>query len=121
MHAFEIPGLRYSLPAGGAVARHRFVKVIADSLAVQANADAVVIGASMNAVVTDNGVKADQQIVEIADGIVIVEAAGAIVAGDNVASDANGKALKVTTETNVAGVALTDTTGANEIVTVKIG
>lgn len=121
MHAFEIPGLRYSLPAGGAVARHRFVKANADSLATQAVADSVVIGASMNAVVTTNGVAADLQIVEIADGIVIVDAAGAIVAGAEVASDANGKAVTVTTETNVAGVALTDTAGANELVTVKIG
>lgn len=121
MHAFEIPGLRYSLPAGGAVARHRFVTVNADSAAVQAGADGVVIGASMNAVVTDKGVKAEQQIVEIADGIVVLDAAGAIAAGDKVASDLDGKAVKVSTETNVAGVALTDATDAGQLITVKIG
>lgn len=126
MNAFEIPGLRYSLPAGAAVARHRFITVTADSVAKQADASSSIIGASMNAVVTDKGVTAAQQIVEIADGIVVVEAAGAITAGSRVTSDAEGKAIAYVEpgaeepKLIVAGVALTDATGAGSLVTVKI-
>lgn len=120
MNAFEIPGLRYSLPAGAAVARHRFITVGKDSLAKQANATSSVIGASMNAVVVDKGVTAAQQIVEIADGIVVVEASAVITAGDLISSTADGKAVKHNSEPVIAGVALTDATGAGSLVTVKI-
>lgn len=120
MNAFEIPGIRYSLPAGGAVAKHRFVKVNAGGLATQADATSAIVGASRNAVETDKGVTAAQQIVEIADGIVVVEASAAIVAGVQVSSTADGMAVTHTTEAVIAGVALTDATGAGSFVTVKI-
>ena len=48
MNAYEIPNLRFSLPAGGAVARCRFVSVNAEGKGVQATAATEVIGASMN-------------------------------------------------------------------------
>lgn len=116
MHAYEIPNLRFSLPAGGAVARHRFVAASATG-AIQAVAASKVIGASMN-LVTAEDFAAGDRIVEIADGIVMVEAAGAITAGAAVGSDAEGKAT--TAGDNVVGIAITSATGAGELVAVKI-
>lgn len=118
MYAFEIPGLRFSLPAGAAVAEHRFVSATSTSTAVQATASTPIIGVSMNAVETDAGVKASQQIVEIADGLVIVEAGGEVAAGADVYSDANGKA--VGTGTIIAGTALTGAGAAGELITVRV-
>lgn len=109
MFAFEIPGGRFSLPAGAEVMRHRFVSVNADSAGVTATAATPVIGVSMNQV------KADQ-VLEIADGIVIVEASAAIAAGVTVASAADGRA--------VAGdgpaIALTSASAAGDLITVKL-
>ena len=77
MNAYEIPGLRYSLPAGGAVERHRFVSVNNKSAGIQATASTEVIGVSMNK--TKEG-----EVLEIADGIVMVTAAAAIEAGKGI-------------------------------------
>lgn len=118
MNAFEIPGLRYSLPAGGAVARHRFVSVNADGNGVQAVTTTQIVGASLNAVETDKGVTAAQQVVEVADGIVIVEAGGEVAAGIVVYADANGKA--VATGTIVAGIAITGAGADKDLLTVKM-
>lgn len=84
MNAYEIPSLRFSLPAGGAVKRHRFVAVDANSNGIQAVASSNIIGVSMNE--TSAG-----QVLEIADGIVMVEAAKAVTAGTPAYADANGK------------------------------
>lgn len=116
MYAYEIPGLRFSLPAGGAVARNRFVSVATDK-AIQANASTKVVGVSMNEVTAEE-ITAGDRIVEIADGIVMVEAAGAIASGAGVASDANGKATTATD--NAIGVAITAATGAGQLIAVKI-
>lgn len=116
MYAYEIPGLRFSLPAGGAVARNRFVSVATDK-AIQATASTPVVGVSMNEVTAEEIVAGDR-IVEIADGIVMVEAAGAIASGAKVSSDANGRA---TTSTDAGiGVAITAATGAGQLIAVKI-
>lgn len=101
MNAYEIPNLRYSLPAGGAVKRGRFVSVDASGNGIQATASTQIVGASMNEV------KADQ-VLEVADGIVMVEAAGSVTAGALVYADAEGKATA--SGTVVAGIAIT--TGA---------
>lgn len=109
MFAFEIPGGRFSLPAGADVERYRFVSVNANSAGVTATAATPIVGVSMNKV------KADQ-VLEIADGIVIVEASAAITAGVAVTSAADGRA--------VAGdgpaIALTSAAAAGELVTIKI-
>ena len=109
MFAFEIPGQRFSMPAGADVERHRFVSVNENSAGIAATASTPIVGVSMNKV------KADQ-VLEIADGIVIVEASGAIAAGVAVASAADGRA--------VAGegpaIALTAATAAGELITVKL-
>lgn len=98
MNAYEIPGLRYSLPAGGAVERHRFVTVDENSSGIQAVANSNIIGASMNK--TSAG-----QVLEIADGIVMVEAAKAVTAGKLAYADVNGKVTD--TGTVVAGIVIT--------------
>lgn len=112
MFAFEIPGQRFSLPAGADIARHRFVSVNANSAGIPATASTPVVGVSMNQV------KADQ-VLEIADGIVIVEAGGAVTAGAAVYSNADGKAVASGTG-EVIGVALTAASADGELITVKI-
>ena len=111
MFAFEIPGMRFSLTAGAAVERHRFVSADANSNGITATAATPVIGVSMNKA-------AINQVLEIADGIVVVEAGGAITAGTKVASNASGKAV-TGTDTSV-GIALTGATAEGELITVKL-
>lgn len=107
--AYEIPGLRFSLPAGADVARHRFVKINSDGEGVQAGASDTIIGVSMNQA-------ADGEVLEVSDGIVIVEAGGAITIGALVTADANGKAV-----TGEAGfVAMSGATAAGEFITAKV-
>ncbi len=116
MYAYEIPGLRFSLPAGGAVARNRFVSVANDK-AIQATASTKIVGVSMNEVTADELTKNDR-IVEIADGLMIVEAGAAVASGASVASDASGRAI--TAADNGIGVAITAATEAGQLITVKI-
>ena len=116
MYAYEIPGLHFSLPAGGAVAQHRFVSVASEQ-AIQATAATQIVGASMNEVTTEESTRGGY-IIEIADGIVMVEAAGEIASGAAVYSDASGKAT--TTGTIVAGVAITAASGAGQLIAVKL-
>lgn len=110
--AYEIPNLRFSLPAGEDVARRRFVSVNSSSEGVIATAAGSAIGVSMNQA-------ADDEVLEIADGIVMVEAGGIIAAGADVEVGANGKAVAKTTGIGV-GVALTGATGAGQLVAVKL-
>ena len=109
MFAFEIPGQRFSMPAGADVERCRFVSINADSAGVTATAATKIVGVSMNKV-------AAGQVLEIADGIVVVEASAAITAGVAVTSAADGRA--------VAGdgpaIALTSASAAGELITVKL-
>jgi hypothetical protein len=118
MFAFEIPKLRFSLPAGAAVAIHRFVTADASSNAVAATATDQIIGVSMNEVATDKGVTAAQQIVEIATGLVIVEAGAAITAGAVVYAGAAGVAAA--SGTINAGIAITSAAAAGDLITVKV-
>ena len=111
MFAFEIPGMRFSLPAGADVERFRFVSVDASSNGIPATADTQIVGVSMN--------KAESgKVLEVADGIVMVEAGAAITAGAAVYSGAEGKAAA--TGTVVAGVAITAASAAGDIITVKM-
>ena len=105
--SFQIPGLRWSLPSGGEIARFRFVSVNANSEAVQGGS--VIVGASQNATVAG-------ETQEIIDGIVQVEAAAAITAGTRVGTDANGMA----TAGGTIGIAITGATAAGELIAVKL-
>lgn len=109
MFAFEIPGQRFSLPAGADVARFRFVSADANSNGIPATADTPVIGVSMNQA-------AAGEVLEIADGLVMVEAGSAVTAGAAVASDANGKAVTG----DGPAIAITSATAAGELITVKL-
>lgn len=111
MFAFEIPGMRFSLTAGGAVERHRFVSVDTNSNGITATASTPIVGVSMNKV-------AQNEVLEVSDGIVIVEAGGAVAAGVAVTSDASGKAVE--SESAGVGVALTAASAAGELITVKL-
>lgn len=113
MFAFEIPGQRFSLPAGADVERCRFVSANANSAGITATAATQVIGVSMNKA-------AANQVLEIADGIVVVEAAGAVTAGTAVYAAADGRATTTAGTGNVAGIALTGATAAGEFITVKM-
>lgn len=119
MNAYEIPSLRFSMPAGGAIERGRFVSVDSNGNAIQATASTQIVGVSMNKVTAKEGVvNPAGQIAEIADGIVIVEAAGAITAGATVYSDANGKATS--SGTVIAGVSITGAAAAGNYTAVKL-
>ena len=112
MSAYEIPNMRFSAEAGAAVERRRFVKINADEQGVQAGAGEAVIGASM----VD---AAKGEVLEIANGIVMVEAAAAIEAGSEVQSDADGKAIPID-QGHAAGIAMTNASGSGALVSVLI-
>ena len=114
MNAYEIPNLRFSMPAGEDVARRRFVAVDSDGKGVVATAGSTVIGVSMNQA-------ADGEVLEIADGIAMVEAGAAIAAGASVSVGTAGKAAVAGTGTAVAGTALTAAAAAGQLIAVKIG
>lgn len=110
LSAYEIPNLRFSGIAGDVIERRRFVTLNADGEVVHANATSSVIGVSS---IPNN----KDEVAEIYDGIVIVEAGGAVGAGDYVKSDADGKAV-----TDAAGkfVAITSASVAGELMSVKV-
>jgi hypothetical protein len=112
MAAYEIPNLRFSLPAGEDIARRRFISVNSSGEGVIATAAGSAIGVSMNQAAYD-------EVLEIADGIVMVEAGGAITAGAGIEVGANGKAVTNTGGIGI-GIALTSAASAGNIVAVKM-
>lgn len=112
MAAYEIPNMRFSAEAGATVKRRRFVKINADEQGVHAGNGDAVIGASM----VD---AAKGEVLEIANGIVMVEAAAAIEAGSEVQSDADGRAIPID-QGHVAGIAMTNASGEGVLVSVLI-
>lgn len=110
--AYEIPNLRFSLPAGEDIARRRFISVNSSGEGVIATAASSAIGVSMNEA-------ANGEVLEIADGIVMVEAGRAITAGAGIEVGTNGKAVTNTDGIGI-GIALTGAAGAGSIVAVKM-
>ena len=110
MFAFEIPGQRFSMPAGADIMRHRFVTVDESSNAVYATEFTPVVGVSMNQA------KAGE-VLEIADGIVMVEVGSYIPAGNHVEPNPEGKAIAAEGRTYM--VALTEG-NAGELIAVKL-
>lgn len=111
MAAYEIPNLRFALISAGTIARRRFVTVDNTGQAVQASAAGNAIGAS--SVPSTVG-----KIVEVYDGIVIVEAGAAIVPGVRVEADASARAITLAAGIPL-GTALTSAAAAGEFVAVK--
>ena len=112
MNAYEIPDLRYSLPAGEDIPRRRFVSVNSSSEGVLATAAGSIIGVSMNE--ADDG-----EVLEIADGIVMVEAEDVIAAGADIQVGTDGKAITKTTGVGV-GIAITGAADAGQPLAVKL-
>jgi hypothetical protein len=112
MAAYEIPNMRFSAEAGAVVERRRFVKINTDEKGVKAGAGEPVVGASM--VDATKG-----EVLEIANGIVIVEAGAAIKAGSEVQSDTDGKAI-IKAEGVTAGIAMTNASGDGVLISVLI-
>jgi hypothetical protein len=111
MFAFEIPNLRFSMPAVRDIPRHRFVCLNNDGATI--NDEKFAVGVSMNEA------KAGQ-VLEIADGLVIVEASEAIEAGYLVGFDATGRAVPTSDPAIATAVAITPASAAGELITVKI-
>ena len=111
-HAYEIPGLQFSVPAGGAVPRWRFVSIDNTGAAVLADGTAPVIGVSRDDT-------AAGQPIDIADGIMMVEAGAAITAGASIEVAASGKAVTKTAGLAV-GIALTGASAPGVPVAVKL-
>lgn len=112
MAGYEIPNLRFSAASGAAVARRRFVKIDASGNAIQCVAGDAAIGVSM----VDS--TASGQVLEIADGIVMVEAGTALASGVEVQADAAGKAI-ILAAGKKTGYSITAATGAGELVAIK--
>lgn len=111
MTGYEIPNLRFSTEAGAAVARRRFVSYNAAGAGIQTGAGQAAIGVSLNAPATG-------EVLEIVDGIVMVEAGGIVAANAIVQSDADGKAITLVAGVPLA-VALTAATVAGQMIAVK--
>lgn len=110
MAAYEIPNIRFSGVAGEDISRRRFVKPSTDPDYLMADAGEAAVGVSMNDPDED-------EVLEVADGIVMVEAGETIAAGNEVQSGANGVAIVL-----AAGIKLgTAITGGDtgEYVTIK--
>lgn len=112
MAAYEIPNLRFSAEAGANIARRRFVTVNTNEKGVVATAGNAAIGVSMND-------PKSGEVLEIADGIVMVEAAVKIDAGTAVEVGADGKAAVLNTGIQV-GIAVTNAGAAGELLSVKL-
>lgn len=121
--AYEIPHFRFSIPAGAAVERNRFVSIDANGNGITATAGTdPIIGVSQNKVAAKTDMFrhdiADQTLEVQGAGISIVEASAAITYGAFVTSAADGRAA-VGSATDKVGIALTAASAAGEFVTVK--
>lgn len=115
--AYEIPGTQFSLPATTAISRYRFVSIDSTGQAIQATDTTAVIGVSRNGI--DPVKYPDNQVVDISDGIMMVEAGEAIECGAKVVSDEYGRAVTATGDTFV-GIAFSSAAAAGTIITVKL-
>lgn len=107
--AYEIPGFSFPLPSsadytGGA--QFRFVDLLNTGKAGNPTAGGRVIG------VRQNRPKANEAMTIVASGVSIVEAGGAVTAGDLVATNAVGQAVTAAAGNAVVGRALESATGA---------
>lgn len=117
MPAYEIPNLRFSGESAAAIARRRFVTVNDQEQVLQVAANTEnVIG------VSSQPNTAAGEVAEIYDGIVMVEAGAAVVAGTAVMADAEARAVPYVAGAGVisAGVAITNAGAAGELVSVKL-
>lgn len=116
MAAYEIPNLRFSGASGGSITRRRFVTVNASEQIIQ-----VATQGQQPVGVSSQPTTAVNQVAEVYDGIVIVEAGTAITPGTVVMSDNQGRAIAYVSGAGVyaAGVAVTAAGAAGELLSVK--
>lgn len=112
MSAYEIPVLRFSAEAAADINRRRFVMINSDGKGVEATAAEQAIGVSLND-------PKSGEVLEIIDGIVMVEASAEIAAGASVEVAAGGKAVTATSG-DVVGIAITAAGGDEELLAVKL-
>ena len=117
LSAYEIPGMQFSLPATTAIGRYRFVSIDSTGQAIQATDTTDVIGVSRNEI--DPERSPDGQVLDIADGIMMVEASAAIACGAKVSSTAEGKAVTATGD-DFVGIAFSDAAAAGTLIAVKL-
>ncbi len=123
MAAYEIPHFRFSLPAGGAINIHRFVKIDASGNGVVATAATdPIVGVSQNMISARSDLfrhDVEDQVLEIQGaGISIVEAGAAITTGAFITTDGEGRAA-VGAADSFIGIALTSASAAGEFVSVQ--
>ncbi len=112
MNAFQIPGLQFSGEAGENVLIRRFVSVNTDGKFVNASAGENTIGVSTVEAATG-------EVLEVNDGIAMVEAGAAVDAGSEVEVGTDGKAITKDSGTSV-GIALTKAGADGEMLAVKL-
>lgn len=107
----------------GGVRPNRIVKLDSAGTVVEAAAGTdKLLGVALDYQKADRSAIAQGNRVDVAeDGVVEVEAGGALSVGDFITSDANGRATATTTTGDLAlGIAQNATSGAGELVSVKI-
>jgi len=112
MSAYEIPGLRFSLNAGADIARRRLISLNSLGQGVQSVAGQASLGSSMND-------PKNNEVLTVSRGIVLVEAGGIVAINSEVESNADGKAIVLSTGKS-AGVAMTAAAAAGELISVLI-
>ena len=112
MAAFEIPRLRFSGIANAALKRRRFVIPTSDTNFGYATSTFHTVGVTMND-------PAINEVVEIADGIVMVEAGEPIAAGQQVEVGVEGIA-NVFNRGIAVGLCITGAGAAVELATIKM-
>lgn len=115
--AWENPIGIDSFSAGGTIVANRFLKISgADNTVVQSAASTDdSIGVAAAAASSGDAVAVKHT------GIVKVEAGAAVTRGAQVMSDSSGRAVNATATNKVVGVALEASSGAGEIISVKLG
>jgi hypothetical protein len=112
MAAFEIPSLRFSGNANTALARRRFLMATNDDGFGYATPAEYTVGVSMNN-------PAINEVVEVADGIVMVEAGDVLTVGMQIQVGSDGKAAPYDAGI-VVGTALTAAGASGELATIKL-
>lgn len=113
MAAYEIPNLRFSGEAEDKIERRRFVKITATEGVVTAGPGELAVG------VSSQPCEKPGEVAEIYDGIVMVEAGEAIVAGTAVEVGTDGKAVTLASGEKV-GYAVTNAGAEGELLSVKL-
>ncbi len=116
--AFTSPGEKLTLEAAGDLSAGQFLGVIVNTSGLAAVAGAGVV----NVGILQNKPAAAGRAAEImVSGVSKMVAAEAITAGDDIATDAAGKAVDAATADHVLGLALTDAAADGEIFSVLLG